>query len=36
MNLKKYLLLVIFVILSIISCGKKDEIQTTDQDEIQI
>ena len=36
MNLKKYLLLVIFVILSIISCGKKDETQTTDQDEIQI
>ena len=36
MNLKKHLLIGSFAILAIMSCGKKDEAQNDDQDEIQI
>ena len=36
MNLKKQILVSAFVILAIMSCGKKDEAQNEDQDEIQI
>ena len=36
MNLKKYALIGLFTILALMSCGKKDETQTADQDEIQI
>ena len=36
MNLKKQMLISTFAILAIMSCGKKDEAQNVDQDEIQI
>ena len=36
MNLKKQMLIGTFVILAIISCGKKEATQNEDQDEIQI
>ncbi|NWO20305.1 hypothetical protein [Leptotrichia sp. oral taxon 223] len=36
MNLKKQMLVSAFAILAIMSCGKKDEAQNEDQDEIQI
>ena len=36
MNLKKYTLIGIFTILAVMSCGKKDDAQNADQDEIQI
>ena len=36
MNLKKQMLISTFVILAIMSCGKKEAVQNEDQDEIQI
>ena len=36
MNLKKQILISLFAILTIMSCGKKEAVQNEDQDEIQI
>ena len=36
MNFKKYTLISVFTILTLMSCGKKDDAQNADQDEIQI